>query len=584
MRQAIIIGFLAVVVALPFCFRRAGVAGDVPAGAPVLVLISPHNEAIRAEFARAFSDWHARCHGTPVRVEWRVLGGTTEIMRYLEGAYTAAARGWWRAQGRAWPEGGAAALLDPKFKSAPPPAAGDAAALRRWEAQRDLHAAFRATDAPAAFTSKVDLFFGGGTYDHGKAAAEGLVVPPWPDGPPVGLVADEAGRALLPEALGGETWRTTHYYGTALSTFGLCYNFDRLADLGLAKPPADWDDLADPRLFGQVGVVDPTKSGSIAKAFEMIIHVQCYRAIRAAGFADAQIAAWERPGRGAGETPPPAYEQALEAGWLNGLRLVQRICANARYVTDSSGLVPQDVASGNSAAGISIDFLARYQAEASAGPDGRARMAYVTPPGGSSVTADPVSLLRGAEHRELAVRFIAFVLGPEGQRLWNYRVGTPGGPRRFALRRLPIRRDFYPSDDPVLQAACAGHQPHTSDALGDPAINPYAQAASFTYYPRWTGRHFNVHRDLIRVMCLDAGDELRAAWGAIVRHGGPAAQPAAVALLERLPDRPEPLRWATAPDLGRRLDRLAYMREWTLFFRASYRAAQACAEQGGPSS
>jgi ABC-type Fe3+ transport system substrate-binding protein len=33
-------------------------------------------------------------------------------------------------------------------------------------------------------------------------------------------------------------------------------------------------------------------------------------------------------------------------------------------------------------------------------------MHYVTPAGGSSVSCDPIGLVRGAPHRELAVRFI----------------------------------------------------------------------------------------------------------------------------------------------------------------------------------
>ena len=152
---------------------------------------------------------------------------------------------------------------------------------------------------------------------------------------------------------------------------------------------------------------------------------------------------------------PEAYQKAVSAGWLEGLRLVRRIGANARYFTDSSGKVPVDVASGAAAAGIAIDFFGRLQAEESAVRDGRHVMGYVTPIGESSVSADPVSLLRGAPHRELAVRFIEYVLSEDGQKLWDYRVGTEGGPDRFALRRLPIRRTFYPSASPA-----AGFESH----------------------------------------------------------------------------------------------------------------------------
>lgn len=159
--------------------------------------------------------------------------------------------------------------------------------------------------------------------------------------------------------------------------------------------------------------------------------------------------------------------------------------------------------------------------------------ADITPTRGSSVSADPISLLRGAEHKELAIRFMEYLLQPEGQRLWNYAPGTPGGPDQFV------------------------------------------------YHFRWTARHFSIHRDLIRAMCLDAGDELRAAWKAIVDHGGPDRNPEAITLLRRMPDRPEPLTWVSALGIAGKMDRIEYMREWTIFFRDSYKEARALAQSGG---
>ena len=177
------------------------------------------------------------------------------------------------------------------------------------------------------------------------------------------------------------------------------------------------------------------------------------------------------------------------------------------------------------------------------------------------------------------MRFLAFTLSLEGQKLWNYRPGTPGGPQRFALRRLPIRRDFYPSDDPAMQAACASHAPYLSDNLSDSRINPYALGAQFSYQPRWTGAHFGLQRDLVRAMCLDSGDELRAAWQAILAHGGPAQNPRALAILLQMPDRPVPLDWRAAVGPYKQIDRLTCLREWTACFRATYRAAQLEAEK-----
>lgn len=566
------------VVALPFLLKRGTRADDWRRGDPELVVVTPHNEAIRQAFAEGFSDWHRARYGRPVRVDWRVIGGTTEVMRYLASEYAASAKRFFRSQRIAWPANGEEIVLARKR-----PQAEEAWPL--WQA-------FRACDDPREVSCRMDVFFGGGVYDHEKAEKQGVTVPAWgTNAPPAGLFCDAAGRELIPREMNGEVWRGQAFYGTVLSAFGICYNIDRLKDLGVARPPASWEDLAAPPYFGQVGLCDPTKSGSVAKAFEMIIHTRCAQTVAAAGFSRDQVLRYEAAiasaKLGVGSLPPGvphAYQEAVESGWQDGLRLVRRIGANARYFTDASGKVPVDVSAGVAAAGVAIDFFGRCQSELSTPPGGRPVMAYVTPLGESSVTADPISLLRGAPHRELGVRFIEFALGEEGQKLWNYRAGEPGGPRRFSLRRLPIRRDFYPSDDPAFRAAFAAHLPHESDPLGDPSADAYALGRSFLYVPRWTAVHFGIQRDLIRAMCMDSGDELRRAWRAILAHGGPARNPAAMRLLEAMPDRPLPLTWRSAITEYGNVPRLECLRVWTGFFREQYRRAEAAACKGTDAS
>lgn len=578
----------ALVVALPFLFQRSRPTGAWREGDPVLVIVSPHIAAIRDEFAEAFSEWNRERFGQPVRIDWRAIGGTTEIMRYLGAEYATAYRAFWRRGGHRWPAGGAELMLDRKFKADTPPAAAtNAAARTAWELSNELWKTFREQDDPTAFGCQIDVFFGGGTYDHHVAAGQGLTVPVWPDGQvPDGIFTNAAGREQIPVARGGEPWRSTHYYSAALSAFGICHNPDRLRDLGIERAPTQWRDLADPRYFGQIGVTDPTKSGSIAKAFEMIIHTECHRAVAEAGFTrddierhEAAIAASKLPTGEVPPTVPASYQAAVERGWEEGLRLVQRIGANARYFTDGSGKVSVDVAAGDAAAGVSIDFYSRVQAEVTRSRDGRDRLVYVTPVGGSSVSGDPISLLRGAPHRELAARFIEFVLSSDGQKLWNYRPGTPGGPRRYALRRLPVRREFYASDDPAEQAAAEEHARHTSDRLTDPEVDAYRLSGAFEYVPRWTAAHFGFFRLMIRSMCMDAGVELRAAWKDILDAGGPEACPEAVALLGRMPDMPEQVRWRNAAALSGG-DTLDVTRQWTVFFRRSYAEAAAAARRG----
>jgi ABC-type Fe3+ transport system substrate-binding protein len=586
-RNLSILALAALVIALPFMFRQASEQVDWQPGDPELIIITPHNEAIRYEFALGFSRWHQARYGKPVKVDWRAIGGTTEISRYLTAEYVTAARGWWTGQGLTWPSGAGDVLVDRKFDTRNAPT--NPAEVARWEILRDLYTRFRATDDHRAFTARIDLFFGGGDYDHTKAFGEGLTVAPWPSNAlPVGLFTAEDGTELIPASIGGETWRTATFFGNAVSTFGICYNLDRLRDLGITNAPRQWSDLADARYFRQIGLADPTKSGSFAKAFELIIHQQCYDAVRAAGFSDDDINRHEAAIRAAklpaGEMPegvPAAYQAAMEEGWLNGIRLVQRIGANARYFTDSASKVPIDVSSGNAAAGLAIDFYGRFQAQSSASPDGREHMAFVTPDGGSGSSCDPISLLRGAPHRETAVRFLEFLLSDDGQKLWTYRPGTPGGPEKFALRRIPIRRTFYPSDHPAIQAAHEEHLRYAADHLADPRINPYAIAQTFTYRSRWTGQHFGIQRDIVRAMCLNASVELQDAYFAIASAEPPAAKQALDQMLQ-LPDRPEPLTWRSALTVGNRVKRLDLLRDWTLFYRDSYARAEAIAAEAGP--
>ncbi|MBO7740989.1 MAG: hypothetical protein J6S21_00405, partial [Victivallales bacterium] len=77
---------LAGVMVLPFIFRRSGEA-LAPAGES-LVVVSSHNESVRYEFERGFRQWYRARHGREVSIDWRSLGGTSEIMRYIRSTYT----------------------------------------------------------------------------------------------------------------------------------------------------------------------------------------------------------------------------------------------------------------------------------------------------------------------------------------------------------------------------------------------------------------------------------------------------------------------------------------------------------------
>jgi len=198
------------VIALPFLFRQEAEQTNWNPGDPELVVISSHNEAIRYEFGKGFSDWHEEHHGSPVRVDWRVIGGTSETIRYLQSEMMSSYRGWWSGEGKEWPGDGAKIIYDYRSDTS---------------RESELFKTLRSTDNPDNFGIKIDVFFGGGEYDHAKVAKQGITVKPW-DTAPAGITG------AYPTGLSGETWRTDVLFGNALSTFGLCYNLDRLADLG----------------------------------------------------------------------------------------------------------------------------------------------------------------------------------------------------------------------------------------------------------------------------------------------------------------------------------------------------------------
>jgi len=489
MKQFVIVLTLLAVVALPFLLRPerelAARADDA------LVIVTPHNEAIRVEFSRGFEPWYRERTGRTVAIDWRVLGGTSEIARFLDGEYVAAFENHWRnTLGRPW-----SAEIQAGFANGRLPA--DASAV-----VREARAAFLASEVSCG----IDLFFGGGTFDFERQAVAGRLV----DSGFVAAHPELFTEAAIPRRYGGEDyWRDDGVWiGAVLSSYGIIFNRDALQRLGIEREPIQWSDLADPRLQGEVALADPTKSGSVAKAFENIIQQQMQR----------------RLGRLRAELPvvaPAELEaRAVAEGWMEGLRLLQRIAANARYFTDSSQKPPIDVAAGNCAVGLCIDFYGRQQEEAVRRRDRSDRIGYVSPPGGSVASVDPIGLLRGAPHRGVAVWFIEYVMSMEGQKLWNFKVGTPGGPEQFALRRLPVRRDFY---------AEAGWNALRSD----PGESPYEQRDPLVYREAWTGRIFREMAFAIRVMGQDAHPQLVEAWRAIQTAPEP-AKGRALAVLQDL--------------------------------------------------
>ncbi len=504
---------LAAVVALPFLLKfagfgelpaRAGNAGGERGGADVLVILTPHNEQIRSEMAAGFNRWRRAAALGPVSFDWRASGGTTDLRKSVLAQFTALAKA-----GRPLDQG-----------------------------------------------IGLDLFFGGGDYDHGKLAV-GVMV--GPEHETVAQVADlPAGllaAAFPAQTIGGEQLLHPQrlWIGTALSSFGVVYNRDLLAMLKVPAPRS-WSDLADPAYAGWVAAADPSHSGSIAAAFNTVLRRE---------------------------------------GWTAGWGTLRRVFANARYFASSASRVPVDVSSGEAAAGLCIDFYGRTQAgavaprgagSADAGvvdPGQASRLGYVDPvQDGRSMTAttaDPITLLRGAPHRDTAQQFIAWLLSPAGQRLWQARPGTEGGPIRHALRRQPIRRDLY---TPVGRAGWS-----------DPQVDPWAAAAPM---PEGTPNYFSLVAPVTHALGIDVHDGLVEAWAAL-RTLGPDHPEHGTAwqLFDAMPEDLTPAVPGDAValrDMAQALanrtpdQRLLDAQRWTGFFAGNYRRIVGLAAEAGSGS
>ncbi len=510
---SLFLALVAVIVA-PILFRPKQDAGHAT-GERTIVIVTPHNEAIRYEFGRAFAAHYFAKTGARVRVDFRTPGGTSEITRYTASEYVATFRNHWtHALGKEWSSAvergfaNAKLILDDTPDDDPP--------------EQQARRAFLASTVGCG----IDLFFGGGAYDLQSQAAAGFLV----DSGFVTTHPELFNDRMIPQTVSGEPFWDPHgrWIGTVVSSFGICFNNDALRRLDIATPPARWSDLADPRYFREIALANPTQSSSVNKSFEMLIQQQMQES---------------------GD---------VSEGWTRAMQLLMKIGANARYFTDSSTKISLDVGAGDAAAGMSIDFYARFQSESMRRADGTSPMQYVNAQGGTSVGVDPIGLFRGAPNPDVARAFIAFVLSPEGQRLWNWKPGTLGGPEHYALRRLPLLPELY--------------APEFAPLRSDPDVNPYELARTFTYHEKWTSPLFRSIAFIFRIMCIDTHDELATAWHALIEADFP---PEALARFSDV----QAVDYATASGrirdalAGKKIDEVQLAKQLADSFREQYRDA-----------
>lgn len=203
------------VLALPFIFRKPADSDQPPVARPgaadPLVIITPHLEAVRRKFGKAFSQWYAQKYHRAVSIEYLSFGGG-DIIRFFQASEAAYQRSGTYNIDIVW--GGSDSMFNDVLK-------------RRYLDKITLDPAVMTAAFPQADIGGVPL------YD--------------------------------PDPVTGPRW-----FGAALSSFGILFNRDLLKSLRLPEPKT-WSDLADPRYQGWIELADPTRSASAKTALMVIV-------------------------------------------------------------------------------------------------------------------------------------------------------------------------------------------------------------------------------------------------------------------------------------------------------------------------
>lgn len=300
----------------------------------------------------------------------------------------------------------------------------------------------------------IDCFFGGGPEPCLRLVERGLAVPfKLPDTVLAGIPQSANGVEIYDPEF--------RWYGAALSSFGILQN-RRVVDR-LQLPPAErWADLAAPGLCDWVAAGDPRRSGTMNNM----------------------------------------YEACLQAcGWERGWRLLAQVAGNVAQFDRLSSTTAKQVTLGEAGYGFAIDFYAFTQIAAA----GRTNMTFVLPRDFTAISPDGIALLQGAPQAGLGGRFLTFVMGEAGQKLWHLPCGYPEGPRRFSIERMCVRPDLYARYREVSNVA----------------FSPFDLSGGFRYDPRLAQARRDVMAALFGALFVDTHSELRAAWKAIIARGLP---------------------------------------------------------------
>lgn len=433
-----------------------------------LVLVSPHWDGIRMEFGRAFAEQWKKDTGRTVKVTWLDLGGGGMIAKYI---YEQAGKAHW-----------------------------------------DKHEGIG-----------VDVIFGGGTFDYERMADEKDLAKrniQSPGGILEPHALPKAFDAEIPAKVNGQKLRDEQgrWYAACMSGFGFVYNKVAVDRAGLPKPQT-WQDLGRPEYYGWISCGDPTMSGSLQMAFEIVL--QAHK-------------------------------------WDEGWNVLTHLVANAPAFNEGGASIPRDVSLGQAAAGPCIDFYAAAPMRR----QGATHLEFVFPKGLSVVTPDPIAIFKNAPNPKAAEAFVDFVMSRQGQMLWFAKRGTEGGPRDFDLERLTVWKSLYEVKPPLETYTVA---------------RPFEEGEAFLYDAAKGGKRWNIMKDLLRASLIDVHEDLKKAWKAAIDHGR--VDDLGKALGRPAVDEATLLKIASKGYAQGQLNKLR--NKWTGWARARFQAIRQAAETNG---
>jgi spermidine/putrescine-binding protein len=239
--------------------------------------------------------------------------------------------------------------------------------------------------------------------------------------------------------------------------------------------------------------------------------------------------------------------------WPVGWKRLLPFWANCQSFPDRASALPKRVHDGQALVATSIDYYA-FSEIATAGPN---ELKFVLPEDGVIFTPDPISVLKGAPHLEMARRFVQFVLSVDGQALWCLPAGTPGGPVNKTLFRQPINRVAYEKYARQFPPQLVNIFALNSQVILDEKLQ--------------SARIPQVLPLLMKAAAIDNGANLRQAWKRIIDKGCP---PELMEEFLRLPENlaTEEAIYRTAAQLSQgdaqKIEEIS--NAWTDFFRAKY--------------